>query len=156
MKIELDSYNCCTTDKCFFRRECAQHKSAGDFRSESGFAPEINFNSSQSSWECLTADEKPKICGAETLPENVDKLGSGFLKPCKVVITLSEPYEFKFDPKIHPERERRTALLGWHAVAEATYGEQVKRSEVFLGLPRQSTEDIAIELARSAINFTNE
>jgi hypothetical protein len=38
MKIRLDNYFCCI-EECQYSRECAQHTSAGDFRSEDGFKP---------------------------------------------------------------------------------------------------------------------
>ncbi len=53
MKIKLDEYGCCESATCGFRKECAQHGSAGDFRSEDGFTPEF------SETECRTADATP-------------------------------------------------------------------------------------------------
>lgn len=72
MKISLDKYGCCTAS-CVYSRECAQHESAGDFRSESGFTPQLNTS------ECFTADQKARVERYNTVPENVESLGMGFI-----------------------------------------------------------------------------
>lgn len=43
MKLELvrNKYLNCESEDCPFRKECAQHTTAGDFRSESGFSPKV-------------------------------------------------------------------------------------------------------------------
>ena len=45
MKIEATILKaggiCCNQDSCPFKSDCANHRTAGDYRSESGFTPEI-------------------------------------------------------------------------------------------------------------------
>lgn len=43
MKIPLSNnkYLNCESDDCPFNRECANHETAGDFRSDSGFSPKV-------------------------------------------------------------------------------------------------------------------
>lgn len=73
MKIQLDLYNTCLSKTCPFRKECAQHTSAGDFRSERGFSPQIT-----EALECLTADH-PSVETIEGIfPENHESLGYGY------------------------------------------------------------------------------
>jgi hypothetical protein len=47
MKIKTEPkglYNAiiCLEETCLYRKNCANHVSAGDFRSEDGFTPELN------------------------------------------------------------------------------------------------------------------
>lgn len=63
----------CHSEECKFRSECANHVTAGDWRSESGFSPELSVVD-KSTGECSTFDRN----GSEE-PENVDDLGSGLL-----------------------------------------------------------------------------
>lgn len=73
MKIELDKYGCCLSSGCLYRKECAQHSSAGDFRSEDGFRPDF------SETECRTSDVEPIYSEYQTLPKNYNNLERGFL-----------------------------------------------------------------------------
>ncbi len=79
MIIQLNEYKECTSETCLFRRECAQHCSAGDFRSEDGFSPEIH--KSNGTVYCGTADREPceDISSVYYYPENLDNLGYGFV-----------------------------------------------------------------------------
>jgi len=37
----VDRYFSCCSNSCMYRRECAQHVTAGDFRMEGGFTPDV-------------------------------------------------------------------------------------------------------------------
>lgn len=39
--VILDKTLICQTKDCLFNRECANHETAGDFRSEGGFTPQV-------------------------------------------------------------------------------------------------------------------
>ena len=74
MKISLGIANCCVNTVCIYRKECAQHVSASEFREESGFAPQITKD-----LNCLTADEPPIENIREVLlPANYKKLSYGY------------------------------------------------------------------------------
>lgn len=83
MIIQLNEYKECTSETCLFRFECAQHRTAGDYRSEDGFSPEIH--RSNGKVYCGTADKEPyeEIIGFDygfdSRPENLDNLGYGFV-----------------------------------------------------------------------------
>lgn len=38
-RIDMDEWGCCTSMECPYKKDCSQHFTAGDFRSEDGFAP---------------------------------------------------------------------------------------------------------------------
>lgn len=53
MKLTLDGkFLNCNSGDCPFRRECAQHETAGDFRSEGGFSPVVEKQNDD--YICLT------------------------------------------------------------------------------------------------------
>ena len=58
-QLNLDEFGCCTSKNCFFRSQCAQHHSAGDFRIEDGFRPEIEAGAGTSELFCVTFGEAP-------------------------------------------------------------------------------------------------
>lgn len=73
--IEVNEYKECITG-CPFERECAQYKTAGDFRTEDGFTPELLFKDGK--LQCKTATELPlKDSNCGDFPESYDKLGRG-------------------------------------------------------------------------------
>ena len=41
LKLNIDAWGSCTSTTCKFQSDCAQHKSAGEFREEDGFRPII-------------------------------------------------------------------------------------------------------------------
>lgn len=53
VKIKMLSarYPECQEDNCHYRRECANHQSAGDWRSEDGLTPDLKKNV-DGEWEC--------------------------------------------------------------------------------------------------------
>jgi hypothetical protein len=58
-KLKVDqngtfTYFDCASTECPFVHECAQHETAGDFRSESGFSPKIK--EVEGEWMCETRD----------------------------------------------------------------------------------------------------
>jgi hypothetical protein len=82
MKIELMPDSAvCLSETCIYNRECANHASAGDYRTEDGFTPELDLQGNQ--WVCLTADrptgltEEYRYYGAT--PNNIEELGQGFI-----------------------------------------------------------------------------
>ena len=63
---------------CPFEKTCACHYSAGDYRTEDGFTPELIFGNE--GIECLTRDKpinKNITYSYSILPDNVDSLGYG-------------------------------------------------------------------------------
>ncbi len=79
-EIVLDRWGCCLA-VCKFQKECAQHYSAGDFRSEDGFSPEIEVKNGQVHCNTfgrnyITNMEKS---GPFDLPENYNQLERGFI-----------------------------------------------------------------------------
>lgn len=52
----------CHSDKCQYVRSCAQHHSAGDFRSEDGFTPKL-----------IIEDDQVVGCESILLPSDGDK-----------------------------------------------------------------------------------
>ena len=80
MKIELEFYGdpFCLSKTCVFNRECANHETAGDYRSEDGFKPEIVEINGE--YYCNTADQLPKDDDRlYRIPNNYDKLDYGIL-----------------------------------------------------------------------------
>lgn len=88
-KIKIDQYNCCTSEDCLFSRECSQHYTAGDFRAEDGFTPEIT--SKDDEIYCASKDKSPlNSYDFGCIPENYDDLGSGMktIKEIPVIRTV--------------------------------------------------------------------
>lgn len=82
MKIPVKVYAAggidCLEDSCPFKGECANHETAGDFRSEDGFTPELSVVDGQ--WSCKTYDREPHSGEyLENFPENTNKLPQGNL-----------------------------------------------------------------------------
>lgn len=69
----------CTVEHCVFKFECANHKTAGDYRNEDGFTPDITEEDGQ--FLCATKDAP--MDDDETyqgrFPEDYDKMGRGAL-----------------------------------------------------------------------------
>lgn len=78
--LKLDKWNGCELD-CSYKRECAQHCSAGDFRLEDGFSPELVRIGEEIHCETF---EKPR-CSQNSedwgfqFPNNIETLMSGFV-----------------------------------------------------------------------------
>jgi len=80
MKIQLKIYDSggidCLSDSCAFKRECANHKTAGEFRSEGGFTPELYEKHGE--YFCETCDrEIDEDIRYACFPVDSDKLGQG-------------------------------------------------------------------------------
>lgn len=77
MKIELDEWGCCLSSKCRYTGTCAQHSSAGDFRTEDGFRPKLEWRAE--GWECSTAGRKINVVDlmvfGERRPESMSERG---------------------------------------------------------------------------------
>lgn len=71
----------CLSDGCPYRKECANHRSAGDFRSEDGFTPELTVEGEKIF--CATINEKAleirDFDFGSDLPANYNQLGRGSL-----------------------------------------------------------------------------
>ena len=67
----------CLEETCLYRKNCANHVSAGDFRSEDGFTPELNLR--QGNVHCKTTDHLPMSGFGGKLPDNIDHLQSGLM-----------------------------------------------------------------------------
>lgn len=66
----------CLDEKCPFRKECANHRTAGDFRSEDGFTPDIFEENNV--FFCRTKTLKPDET-YEGFPSNHKTCGMGML-----------------------------------------------------------------------------
>lgn len=78
--IKIDQYNGCTSSECPFRKTCAQHETAGDFRSEDGFTPQIEVLK-DGTVTCETINEgKLDHIGYGNIPRNVRSLGTGAIR----------------------------------------------------------------------------
>jgi hypothetical protein len=81
--IEIDGHGCCLSATCLYRKTCAQHETAGDFRSEGGFSPKINV-SDEGVISCETIKETSDGHAKYRIePNNVLELGRGFKKISK-------------------------------------------------------------------------
>jgi hypothetical protein len=87
MKVELKLYPMggidCLSKTCSFRKECANHESAGDYRSEDGFRPDLFEKNGE--YFCNTADEPmmdlddSPMAQYGTFPKNYNELPDGEL-----------------------------------------------------------------------------
>ena len=86
MKIQLKIWNgmgiTCLSENCVFKRECANHTTAGEFRSEDGFTPELYEKHGE--YFCDTYDrpsyeELDLNFNFTSFPENYNDLGRGAL-----------------------------------------------------------------------------
>lgn len=71
----------CKEESCLFKQGCANHTSAGDFRSEGGFTPEIILKDDKLYCQTIerkaAVDHSPYSSHGEILPENHSMLGRG-------------------------------------------------------------------------------
>lgn len=103
-KIEIDNFKYgfeCKSEDCVYRGKCAQHETAGQFRSEDGFTPELTRKGEE-----VFCDSKDKNPCDGYYPENIDSLSVGALLwkdvPEHVLFSQLLPGErFKFDDKIY-------------------------------------------------------
>lgn len=65
----------CEEQKCRFRKECANHSTAGDFRTEDGFSPELFEENGV--FYCRTKSSKEGDCKYATLPVEYDSMDRG-------------------------------------------------------------------------------
>lgn len=91
MKIQYKIYSgggfeCCE-NTCPFKGECAIHTSAGEFREEDGFTPELykvrTTPDHNASYHCVTCHQKPVDPITKTdriFPQGISKLGVGSVK----------------------------------------------------------------------------
>jgi hypothetical protein len=82
MKIKTEPkglYNAiiCLEETCLYRKNCANHVSAGDFRSEDGFTPKLSLG--QGNVFCKTTDHLPLTGLDENFPDNFYHLQSGLM-----------------------------------------------------------------------------
>lgn len=85
MKITLETDSAlCHSLECKFNRECANHITAGDYRTEGGFKPEIT--KAGDDYMCVTADRPEFIDPGEMFatsawprPDNFWDLERGYL-----------------------------------------------------------------------------
>ena len=68
----------CESNDCKFKRECANHTSAGDFRSEDGFSPILTLQRGNVKCDTYHSPSNPNIHYA-TLPVEYDKLDRGLV-----------------------------------------------------------------------------
>ena len=83
----------CNSDRCSFKKECAQHVSAGQFREESGFTPEIE--KSGDNYMCNTFGRKSSDDLNRIVPDNIETLNHGMLyfSKDKELKVYGGPYE---------------------------------------------------------------
>lgn len=83
MKIVTDGY-ICLSKTCQFKAECANHETAGDFRTEDGFSPELSILPS-GEIDCKTTERKAGeehchgVVYVDNVPENYKELNHGFV-----------------------------------------------------------------------------
>lgn len=78
--ILKSGYLLCLSKSCAFRKECAIHETAGDFREDDGFTPVIKTITNTIA-ECKTADElAAENCSPQLLPASYNKLWRGMIK----------------------------------------------------------------------------
>ena len=66
-------------NNCKFRRECAQHSSAGEYRGESGFSPELYKDSNRGLIYCNSIEmDRCQDLGKSEFPINHNDLGIGY------------------------------------------------------------------------------
>ena len=73
--VKNDRINC-QESECLFRKECANHETAGEYRVEGGFSPELVVNTHMQVF-CSTKDRNPIYEEFFTLPINHEELGIG-------------------------------------------------------------------------------
>lgn len=89
MKIELELYEYggigCLSKDCKFLKSCANHVSAGDYRTEDGFKPDLIEENGERI--CHTYDQPiSKFSDFHFLPVNYDKLKRGAINQHKLSI----------------------------------------------------------------------
>jgi len=86
MKVTLEIYNGggvgCLSEECKYTKTCANHASAGDYRDEDGFTPDLVIEHGE--YVCRSADqpvlaEEWRLNTVERLPANYDAFGCGSL-----------------------------------------------------------------------------
>lgn len=88
--IEYPGYFECCDEECKYRKECAQHETAGFFRTEDGFTPELLIIGNLC--YCDTKDRASlKGLSYEDLPDNYDELSHGALMSdrCGMLVLVS-------------------------------------------------------------------
>jgi hypothetical protein len=75
----------CMERGCPFRFACACHHTAGDFRLESGFTPQIFVDTETKELFCKTMDSPPYHFCYSILPADVDDLGNGYVNITKAL-----------------------------------------------------------------------
>ena len=101
MKIKTyGNTSVCQNEKCHFSSECANHETAGEFRSESGFTPQLTLWPDKSI-DCETGD---RSCHRDIhnqpnykLPNNIEYLHHGFINinDINVIVTVKYPPRIK-------------------------------------------------------------
>ena len=81
MRVDIEIFTCGAlqcNDECIFSGSCAIHKTAGEFRSEDGFSPEIRLE--DDIFFCDSKDQPSRYTEYGTVPLNHDALSSGLLR----------------------------------------------------------------------------
>lgn len=86
-KIEVcPEFGECLDLNCPYKSECACHYSAGDFRMEDGFTPQIFFDDEQETFHCATFSDLPYAPMDDNgfdyslYPASYDSLDRGFVR----------------------------------------------------------------------------
>jgi hypothetical protein len=81
IQMEIHKYSglSCLSETCSYRKECANHATAGDYRSEDGFAPDLSVLVTPEGphFYCGTILEPPSSDTDYQYPANADELGRG-------------------------------------------------------------------------------
>lgn len=75
--IECDNYAVCKQNDCLFKKSCANHASAGDFRAEDGISPRLSLKQGVLHCETYYAPINREY-SYDTIP--IDHLCSGFVE----------------------------------------------------------------------------
>lgn len=85
LQLNIDECGRCTSTTCKFQSDCAQHKSAGEFREEDGFRPII--------WPIISQDDIPNelvcVTGGTDAHESFSSL------PCNCDVLLFGRYSLE-------------------------------------------------------------
>lgn len=90
---------------CRFRRECAQHSSAGEYREESGFTPELYKDLKKGLIYCDTIEvERCQDLGKSEFPHNHNDRGNGY------TLAIDIPDRVYHDP-VNPKQVDKVEII---------------------------------------------
>jgi hypothetical protein len=141
------------SNTCPYTSTCANHNSAGDFRTEDGFTPNLSRETNSNGFrECVTADVM-KAWGGGCLPVAACDLGSGAL--CEDGSTCSLPLPFD---EVEPvERTFRDALNAARDALDEAWGKMPtgEAGRINDGLDGWSVQRLLVNSRQSLMTLLN-